>query len=164
MPAPVGNLPWRWDMGGPGSISIGFAQAPRHLTYFAFVQTTESPSRRPFPASLPKLPRAIENAGYGGKPGALLAIYALVVYSASAVAETDGINTLIGEIVKDSRDYTAQWPIEQEPWPPPASWMRERQFALDRMKALLASAFTMKQGGLGPVSGGDVRRLRDPRA
>ena len=56
---------------GPGSILVGFAQAPRHLKSISpaclfFVQATENPSRRPSPASLPKLPWAIENVGYGG--------------------------------------------------------------------------------------------------
>ena len=118
-------LPWRWDIEGLGSISIGFAQAPRHFTSIFpaclfFIQATESPSRRPSSASLPKLPWAIENVGYGGRLEVLLVTYALVLYSASAVAETEGVKTPIGKIVKDSRDYTAQW-----------------QFLLDRMKALL---------------------------
>ena len=68
------------------------------------------------------------------------------------MAEAEGIRTLIGKIVKDSRDYTALWSIEQGPWTPTASWMRERQFALDRTKALLVTAITRKQGGLASVS------------
>ena len=57
--------------------------------------------------------------GYGGRPEALLVTCALVLCSASAVAETEGVKVLMGEFVIDSRDYTAQW-----------------QFLLDRMKAL----------------------------
>ena len=57
--------------------------------------------------------------------------------SASAVAETESTKALMGEVFKDSRDCTAQWPIEQGPWTPPASWMRERQIALGKMKGLL---------------------------
>ena len=117
-----------------------------------FVQATESPSRRSSSASLPNLSWAIENAGYGGKLEVLLVTCALVLYTASAVAETGKIKTFMGEIVRDSRDYTALWPIEQGPRTPPASWMRERHFVLGRMKALLASPITRKQGGLAPVS------------
>ena len=90
--------------------------------------------------------------GYGGKPGVLLATYALVLYSASAGEEAEGTKVLMGEIVKDSRDYTAQWPIEQGPWTPPASWMRERRIVLGRMKPLLAPAVSRMQGDLAPVS------------
>eukprot|EP00614_Pseudopedinella_elastica_P026028 CAMPEP_0172623966 /NCGR_PEP_ID=MMETSP1068-20121228/132942_1 /TAXON_ID=35684 /ORGANISM="Pseudopedinella elastica, Strain CCMP716" /LENGTH=63 /DNA_ID=CAMNT_0013432731 /DNA_START=21 /DNA_END=209 /DNA_ORIENTATION=+ len=46
--------------------------------------------------------------GVWGKPGVLLETYALVLHSASAVAEAEGIRTLMGENFKDSRDYTAQ--------------------------------------------------------
>ena len=109
-------LPWRWDIegGGAGGISIGLAQAPRHLTSISpacliFVQATESPSRRPSPVPLSKLPWATEKAGYGGKLDVLLEACALVLYSASAVAETEGIKNLMG-------DLTAQWPIELVPW------------------------------------------------
>ena len=87
-------MPWRWDMGGPGSISIGFAQAPCHLKLIPpaclfFVQATQSPSRRPSSALLPKLPWAIENVGYGGKLKALLVTCTPVLYSAGAVAEAE---------------------------------------------------------------------------
>ena len=163
-------LPWRWDIWGPGSILIGFAQAPRHLTSIspaclflfrrlkvlldallrlhtaalAFVSFGVVLVQVQVQASLPKLTWAIENVGYGGKLEVLLATCALVLYSASAVAETEGIKTLMGKTVKNSRDYTAQWPIEQGPWTPPVSWMRERQFVLGRMRALLAPAITRK--------------------
>ena len=91
----MGVLPRRWDVEGPGIISNGSVQAPRHLISISpaclyFAQATESPSRRPSSAFLPKLPWAIENAGYGGKLEVLLVTYALVLYSASAVAEMGG--------------------------------------------------------------------------
>ena len=95
-------------MGTRGNFDwVRASAAPSHIDFpclFVFVQATESPSRRPSSVSLPKLPWAIENVEYRGKPDVLLETCALVLYFASAVAETEGTKALMAEIVKDPRD------------------------------------------------------------